>query len=139
MKDLTQYGARADATLIEALAVHDCCDQLDISLKHEFAQPEENRELSVEQMMQIFHRTCAAGHAQSAEMILQHMNVLGVGKDGAELGLIEAVRCQQHWMIDFHVKSMGHALDEEKVGQALLMSAQHSDYRTEIEKRNQSL
>ena len=130
VKVLTEYGARADAALIEALAVHNCCDQLDIILKHEFAQPEENRELSVKRIMQIFHRTCAAGHAQSAEMILQHLNALGVGQDGAELRLIEAVRCQQHWMIDFHVKSMGQALDEEKMGQALLMSAQHSDHRT---------
>jgi hypothetical protein len=38
------------------------------------------------------------------------------------------VREQQHWMVDFYIKTL--EVDKHVLGRSVLISAQHGDYRT---------
>ena len=126
---LAMHGAKAnDAALIEALAVHNHLDRLNKSLIVEQQSSQDRINLSVDRLASIFTKTCEAGHPECAAKISAHMEKFGV-QVSSQHNLIEAVRHQQHWMIDFHIQT-NSLRDEKMLGEAVLICTRNGDFRS---------
>lgn len=129
VEELMSHGATPNhPALIQALALNNHLLRLEQSLKIEEGLAAERRLLTGRRLGDIFSRTCKAGHAECAYTIRQHMQRIGVKEDGQHT-LLDAVRQEQHWMIPFYLTT-SH-LTEASLGEAILTSAQHGDYRSE--------
>ena len=114
--------------LIAALAQHNHLHRLQQHLAVELHIPASQRLLTPEHLNAIFTRTCVSGHAECAAALRVHMQHVGVIPNGQH-NILEAVRAQQHSMIDFHANAQT-SLDDDVLGQAVVMSAEMGDHRS---------
>jgi len=129
LDSLLSHGALLNhPLLVEALALHNHLDRLQQHLAVERHIPASQRLLTAEHLNGIFTRTCVSGHAECAAALRVHMQHVGVIPNGQH-NILEAVRAQQHSMIDFHANAQT-TLDADVLGQAVVVSAEMGDHRS---------